>query len=120
MVITLLLLLIRSNVLPQSFIMMFGFIVSLGSGLVVMGVFLKGRRFSTICPDRKLSVHRLSGNVSQSGARRLPKALVSLARGRSLLLFGLTKPVGLFSWGLLAASLFQIFISIMNGSSSSI
>lgn len=118
MVITLLLLLIRSNVLPQSFIMMFGCL--LGSGLVVMGVFLKGEKIRHDLSSQKAECAPALRRCPQSGAQRLPKALVSLGRGRSLLLFGLMKPVSLFSWGLLAASLFQIFISIMNGSSSSI
>ena len=85
-----------------------------------MGVFLKGEKIRHDLSSQEAECAPALPKYPQSGVQRLPKALVSLARGRSLLLFGLTKPVSLFSWGLRAASLFQIFISIMNGSSGSI
>ena len=118
MVITLLLLLIRSNVLPPSPITMFG-LLSPGIGVGGDGSFSKGEKIPHDLSSQE-AAFAPALPCPQSGAQQLPKALVSLARGRSLLLFGLTKPVSLFSWGMLAASLFQIFISIMNGSSGSI
>lgn len=95
-------------------------LLSPGVGVGCDWSFFKGEKIQQDFSSQEAACAPALPRGPQSRAQGFPKALVSLARGRNVLLFGLTKLVSLFSWGLLAAFLFQIFIRIINGSSGPI